>query len=70
MVSAFLQICSELKGFKFDTNKIQSMRIFQNSEKDKPRIVVILYVGNCCIVRKSEHVEKIIKKLRKEFKIV
>ena len=45
------------------------MRIFRKSDKDKPKTVLICYVGYFFVMGKPEHVDEMRNKLHKEFGI-
>ena len=58
------------KGLGLAQSNIDTCVFSRNSEKYKPKILVICYVEDCYIVGKPEHVDEMKKKLRKEFGMV
>ena len=66
----FCKYAVSTKGLGLTQSKVYPWIFIRKPDKGKPKIIVIYYVENCCIMVKPEHVEEKKKKTHKEFGIV
>ena len=66
----FCECAVSPKGLGLTQSKLNPCVFFKSMKKYKPKIIVIYYVDDCCIVGKPEHVEETKKKLLRYFEIV